>query len=246
MRVGSRREAEDRLPLLKDEAAAQEGHASPLVLDDRNKMAVTGTLHKVVFGGELAISETWSCGLHFLSPDPGPIDPLVFSGALQEWFLRPESNISSAARLNWIKCNEIVPATGDYADQSNSQTFFYPTAISGAGGSIGYPQMSWCVSTFTALARGLSSKGRFYPPSGNGVVLAVDGRAPAESAMMLAVSSAQLLTDINGAATGECVVFSKKGQLATEISGVRVGRVADNQQRRRKNLIEGHQVAAIS
>lgn len=208
-------------------------------------MAVVGSLHKIVWGGTLATTETWSCGVHFLNPNPGILDETLIKSAIGQWMARSGSNVGSSAVLNYLKVNEIDPVTGKYADTTRANTYPYEPAIVGLGGS-NFPQLALAVSTRTALSRGRGSKGRFFQPIGGGVGVGSDGKMLAEVAMAVAVSGAQLLTDLNGAQTGECVVFSRIGQVTAEILGVRVGRVIDTQQRRRRSLTEDYQSANIS
>lgn len=209
-------------------------------------MAITGHLHKIVFGGTVGTTETWSCSLHFISPDAGVILPAVFESAIVQWFTRPDTKSNGTAVLEYIKCNEIVPTTGKYLDEAAANTLFLDPVVPGASGG-GAPHLTAAVSTWTAAARGLGSKGRFFPPTG-GVEghVGADGRLGTVIAQLMAASASQLITDINGDAIGECYVFSRQGQVALEISGTRVGRVLDTQQRRRKNLVEDHQSVPVS
>lgn len=209
-------------------------------------MAVVGNLHKIVFGGSLATTETWSCSIHFLSPDSLDINSSLLFSAVEQWFERSTSRINGNARLLWLKANQIDPLTGLYTSQIEAHTHFYAPVISPSNVNLwGPPNTSFAVSTVTPLLRGLASKGRFFPPT-NAQDIADDGRGSLAGVGGMATSAAQLLTDINGAASGSCVVFSKIGQLTTEMTGVRVGRVMDTQQRRRKNLIEEYVPAPIS
>lgn len=208
-------------------------------------MAVVGHLHKIAFGGQLALTEEWSCSLHFLSPDSLDINSALLNGAVEQWFERATSQINGAAKLDWLKANEISPTTGLYISQTEAHTFFYVPAIVPPTGSFDFPHTTFCVSTTTALLRGHAHGGRFYPPTGTPAADS-GGRLAAATTLGMATSAAQLVTDINGAASGECVVFSRVGQVTQEILGVRVGRVLDTQQRRRKNLLEDYQPALVS
>lgn len=208
-------------------------------------MAVTGALHKIVFGGRLALTEQWSCSIHFLTPGVTITDGTGAWTGIRDWFARTESNISSNAFFDYVKVNQINPATGLYSDAANAN--FYDVLPKLAGNMTpGAPHLSFCVSTVTDADRGLASKGRFYPPSGPSGPFGTDGRISAANALAQAVSAAQLITDLNGAYEGECVVFSKLGQTTREIIGTRVGRVGDQQHRRRRTLIEDHQFGPVS
>lgn len=215
-------------------------------------MAVIGHLHKVVFGGRLAVTDSWSVSLHFLSAN---LSPLVLSGlmasAVDQWFARTGSALSTSAKLDFLKANELNPAAVPstkpgapdskpftrYLDTAETNVEFFDGLTLPAGGSPGAPQLSLVVSTRTAALRGLASKGRFYPPTG-GMLFNVSGFEATGFAASSATSAAQLITDLNGANEGSCVVFSQRGLITREITGVRVGNVVDTQRRRRKGLVE--------
>lgn len=208
-------------------------------------MALDGFLYKLVWGGILAGTETWSCSLHFISPDVLVEAPAAFKPALTDWMTRPDSNISGIAQMNWIKFNRVTPDNGVYWNPAASFTHFVEPAVYGVAPAQ-FPNLSSAVSTLTAVARGHAHAGRFYPPSGGSSPVQVDGRMTEIEAMQQAVSAAQLITDLNGSATGECYVWSQIGQIQRPIVGVRVGCVMDTQRRRRRNLIETYQTAPIS
>lgn len=208
-------------------------------------MAVTGTLHKIVFGGKLALTEEWSCSVHFLTPGVVITDAAQAWTAIRDWWVRGSSCNSNIATFDWIKINAIDPVTGWYLDPDNANFYDVLPKVTGVASAVA-PHLSSAVSTTTSATRGLASKGRFYPPTGIAGAIGADGRTTAVSAQGMATSAAQLITDLNGAYEGECVVFSKKGQVTREILGVRVGRVVDHQHRRRRNLVEDHQPALVS
>lgn len=216
-------------------------------------MAVAGDLYKLVFGGRLCLTEQWTCSMHVLGTQgQREINPLLFT-ALTEWFRRGTSQINNQAYLDFVKWNQINPLDGKYVNQDTVEAYWGQGALSaspplmGGGDSAGDPATSFCVSTTTALRRGRGSKGRFYPPTAiDSANWGVDGRANGPKVLAMAVSAAQLLTDINGAVDGSLVVFSSVGQLTQEILGVRVGRTNDIQTRRRRNIVEDYQPALIS
>lgn len=219
-------------------------------------MAIVGHLHKIVFGGRLATTESWSCSLHFLNPDPGVIViPGLLSSAVDLWHKRVTSNISMVSYLDYIKVNELnpnsVPSSVPLKPPSKPFTRYLSETdvnelqiITPALGTKtpGPPQISYACSTTTGFLRGPAHQGRFYPPVGQ-LSVGSDGRLDAGTAMGMAVSAAQLITDLNGSAVGSCVVFSGIGLVAREITGIKVGRVADTQRRRRRALVEEYQQA---
>ena len=209
-------------------------------------MAVVGNLHKIVFGGKLADTEEWSCSLHFLSPDSININSDLLNSAISQWFARGTSNLNIFATLDYNKVNQINPLTGKYVNAAMPKTWYYVPAVAVAAGSAaGSPQLTIAVSTFTALLRGRASKGRFFPPTSLNTFTA-GGKLAVSKCLDMSTSASQLITDLNGAASGSCVVFSKIGQSTAEILGCQVGDITDTQQRRRRNLKEVYQRTFVS
>jgi hypothetical protein len=155
--------------------------------------------------------------------------------------------------LEWVKFNAIDPATGKYLSETGTVSAFLGTApfaaqtvVAGTGGP-GDPAASLAISTATGIVRGLASKGRFFPPSG-GIEGSVgyDGMFASASRAAMVDSAVQLLDDLNVGAMAYLVVFSKKGQTARRITGLRVGSVVDHQSRRRRNLLENYGLGVVS
>lgn len=216
-------------------------------------MAITGVLHKIVWGGRLATTEQWTCSIHFLSPVNQIGVPLLMVTALTEWMGRSSSKCSSLAFLDYIKFNAIDPQTGKYLDATKTgEGFLGQGALGGQppvqGQNVsGDPAVSVAASTVTNARRGRASKGRFYPPSSvQNNEFGLDGHLSDSLCTTMATSAAQLITDLNGAADGSCVVFSKIGQSTNEIVGIRVGSIADHQSRRRRQLKEKYSSKAVS
>lgn len=198
-------------------------------------MAVIGTLHKVVFGGTLAVTETWSCSVHMLTATPTDLTFAPLDAAIKAWIATTGTNLNVLAKYEWIKANAINPATGKYVDQTGARTFFTATPVSGAAGT-GDPAATVAVTTRTSNTRGLGHAGRFFPPV-FASSLGTDGLIQPSTATAMANGAKALLTGFI-AAGGAPVVFSRRGQVANVITGVSVGRVIDHQNRRRRNLLE--------
>lgn len=209
---------------------------------------LTGELHKLVFGGVLAGTETWSCSIH-MGTDGAETENdhqamLDMRLPIEDWFKRPGTAINPSARLNFIKLNKVNKADGKYADGTDSQTLFFEPMVSPTGSSVSSPpQMTQALSWKTDIMRGRASKGRIYPPTSclpNGTGSAgPDGLMTLESTQVMADSAQELLAELNNATTNlTCVVWSQVGQVMRAIEFVNCGRVVDTQQRRRRNLPE--------
>lgn len=208
-------------------------------------MALAGKLHKIVWGGPLAVTESWSCSLHFIAPATDVLDTTLITTAIEQWFARTGTMINLSARLEFLKVNQVTPDKGLYVTPGNPRTEFWSPLKTGTNVSgNGDPASTVCVSTLTAVTRGLASKGRFFPPTFTSNQ--PDGRQTAGESMGQATSAAQLITDINGSNPGECYVWSQKGQVQHQITGIKVGRVVDHQLRRRKSLVEDYQLVAVA
>lgn len=206
-------------------------------------MAVSGNLHKLVWGGSLSVTEQWSCSLHFSTIGTVLRDPSLASTALTAWMTRATTLVGSHTKFEWIKLNQVDPLTGRYTDPAQANTWFKPVALGGLGG-YGYPQLTLAVSTMTAVVRGRGHAGRFYPPVGASVPASDNGVVALATVQGMASSALQLIQDLNNDLGGKCVVFSKLGQVDNDITHVRVGRIIDTQQRRRRSLIEDYQSSA--
>lgn len=211
---------------------------------------LTGELHKLVFGGSLATTETWACSIHMMTADLETVDPLTAIEAmdppLRTWFTKIESYINQAARLEWIKLNKINKPDGLYADAGAANTFYpNPLMVPNAVHPYGSPQLSQCISFSTDVVRGRASKGRIYPPSiTNGIggsFVESNGLINTNQTGAMADAAQILLAELNNATPNlTCVVWSQVGQVGRAIETVRVGRVVDTQQRRRNNLVENY------
>jgi hypothetical protein len=182
------------------------------------------------------------------------LDESLMLTALSQWITRATSQVNPIARMIWLKVNAINPIDGKYLHPGNPRTTYFAPYHDGAGTAVGFPHLTVAVSTVTALARGRSSKGRLYPPTAglDGLLDGTTGMVGAGTAMAMSTSMSQLITDLNGANAGSCVVYSQKGihddlgPLVQEITATKTGRVADVQSRRRRSLVEDYQQVPVS
>lgn len=209
-------------------------------------MASPPFLAKLVWGGKLCTTETWSCSLHVLGVADTAFIEANLTWALTQWFQRSESAINKWATLDFYKYNAVQsvinPKTGRlterYLDPANSRTVFL-SVLPSAGMVAGAPQLSLAVTTVTAATRGRASKGRFYPPTAFVDARTLEtGQLINGMASSCATSAAQLITDINGAVGGSVVIYSQVGGTTRQVTGVRVGQVQDTQRRRRRSIPE--------
>lgn len=218
-------------------------------------MAPVNTLFRLVFGGRLFDTESWSCTLHTDGNDLlAGITAESFQPALVDWITRTPSNISMAAHLDYIKFNRVVPfvlPTGKTSMRYASQITEEAQQLDMAVGTVsaGPGQLSSVVSLRTALSRGRASIGRIFPPTG-GISTGVDGRTSTAVALAQATSAATLIRDINtvlaGQGTTSVVVFSNIGQVVNNVQTVSVGRVVDTLRSRRASLEEEPESAPVN
>lgn len=202
----------------------------------------------VQWGGKLPGGEQWSCGLRLRKKTPGAPDngSALLAGvstAVSEYHSDPDTLISAAAKLSFVKVNAIG-VNGHYVSQSTNQTALadIPGGISGGAT---YPNQVCCVVTLTTgFSRGPAHKGRFYLPLPAGMVLAADGRVPAPTAASVATQTSAFLSSLNTVnADYEVAVFSRKDGAPgnRRVVGNVVGRVLDTQRRRRRSMAEDWQ-----
>lgn len=201
-------------------------------------MAPVAHLYRLVWGGRLYALESWSCSLNIGSDAGVNMAASTFQAALIAWMTRATSKISTAAKLDLIKFNEINPVTARYLLPTSNEVIQNDLAV---GATATWPgQNTLCVSTRTALMRGRAHAGRFYPPTG---ALAMDPNAGSIDDVTVdaaATSAATLITAINTAlgAGSRVVVFSKVAQTVEPVTSVRVGHVVDTMRSRRRSIPE--------
>jgi hypothetical protein len=206
-------------------------------------MAAVQTLYRLVWGGRLFDQESWSCSLSVGSPAGLNLAASDFKTALIAWMTRAGTQNSNAARLDFIKFNQINPVTGRYVLQVTNEIMQNDMAV--GANQAGPGQLSVAVSTRTTLSRGRSHAGRFYPPTWATAPAVDTGLITVAVAGGMATSAWGLVADVNTVlgADGEVVVFSKVGQIVQPVVGVRVGRVVDTVRSRRRSLNEDYQFA---
>lgn len=220
-------------------------------------MDVLGHLHKLVIGGALAGSESWSVSMHYLKANPGKIDisaPVI--SAVKAWFQDVNIQMNALARLEFIKWNELDPLprinppdpktglprpaspayTRYLSANAPNEIFLIPGTIPAGTMITGAPQLTCAVSLITNQARGLAHKGRIYPPVA--CTIGADGRSTFNPEANLAAVKT-MLTALNTLGAGNVVVYSGvRGTQVNIVNGLKIGKVIDTQRRRRKNLLE--------
>lgn len=211
------------------------------------------------FGGSLFSADQWSCSLRIALGGEGSIVP-VGTGILNDWareniddlaadvaawMADPESKNSTAARLEYVKCNAIAE-NGRYASQEETILVEFSGTDRPVGTRTQGPgQNTLCVSLLTSLSRGRASRGRFFPPTGAMNIDANTGKVSASDAAGVAVGAQTLLDAIANEPgidlqSPRVVVASDLGSPGPvrSVTRVAVGDVLDTQRRRRESLDE--------
>lgn len=211
----------------------------------------------ITWGGDLPGGEAWSNSLRVAETEEtapftndtagwdmqGFLD--FYTGILQAHHNNGGAMISNRCKLKWVKFNR-VDINGRYVDQVTFRNDF--AAVDGGTSGNVHPNQIACAITFTTdVTRGPANKGRLYAPM-PAVAIGTDGMMSAGDADNLKDRYRSLvedLSDIPGldtAAGPNVVVMSRKGSgLRTRrVSGLRIGRVLDTQQRRRRSLPENY------
>jgi hypothetical protein len=201
-------------------------------------MAISGKLYKLAWGGSMFTTEQWVNSIHVNAPDVLPQDPEAYLAAVIGIMNSNQLKMNTGALLEYIKFNEINPATGLYADQTASHTFFLPIPAQGMGSPAGPAQIALCVGLTTPATRGFAHAGRFFLPV-SALPFGSDGRLSQSTADNAADDVKAFVNAVNGVNDdGDVCVFSQTGQVLRLVTGVRVGRVLDTQRRRRTSLPE--------
>lgn len=203
------------------------------------------------FGTSWGGVEEFSFGFRINNTDPpvqADVDALV--SATQTFWNTAGMGIDSQHSLIGIKLAPIG-TNGLYPPGEDAvEALITPDPGPGAGGNHWAPQCTMCVTTTTAVPRGLAAMGRFYLPSMTGAISAA-GRAPSGLNTSIASATQTWFNAINTATLGAISVFSK-GNAATpggavhSVTGVRVGDVIDTQRRRRRQLVESYATATVT
>lgn len=208
-------------------------------------MTFPSKLLRLQIGGPLFETESWSMGFHFTTT--GDIPDAESMQDLCEAFYTNMAQVGrhDSAKLGFIKFNELDHITGKYANEAESNAFYYSAPFSSSGTPALLPQGALCITLTTAHARGRGHAGRVYLP-GYGAVSA-NGHLGSSQCALAATHVATFLNAVTlfgGDMTA--VVWSKIGDSVTPITGAKTGDIVDTQRRRRSSLPEGYWATATA
>lgn len=160
----------------------------------------------LAFGGHQGhVEEIWACGIRMCAyGDVGPIQmdeeqylTNTAVPALTTWFGSAGAKIYTAARLKWVKFNEI-DEDGHYADQSTTHERLTLDIPGGGGSTAVHPLQVAAVLSWRTLdaERGLASRGRIYSPRPTCVV-DLNGDITSTDRGTMATSAANLLNSLD-------------------------------------------------
>jgi hypothetical protein len=214
----------------------------------------------VSWGGKLANgAEDWVNTLRMRSvapvTDPDQGDILTYLPNMKDkltiYWNAIKDLISNSTTLVWFKAN-LVGTNGKYLPGEVTNVYTYPTPLVGTASLQVPTEVSWAVTTRTAIPRGRGHAGRFYLPT-PASYLGSDGLFPVADAQQVANASATFLSNLSDATDVLTVnmlrpaVFSSVGSGAVnDIIKIGVGRVPDVQRSRRTKLSEQPRTADIT
>lgn len=227
-----------------------------------------------VIGDSFNSTERWQFGFRLTDGGlSNEVTALAMASDIEDWW-RPNLpygagniyNSLATHRLTELKVAKIQP-DGTYPPDEPSYSHFYLPPIAGQNAKPAgtTPQDTTCVTLTTALPRGLASKGRMYLPPHAQQLPDATGLVPAATLEPVLQSVRTLINAINAnAEVGNVAIFSRgRGVPAYNaernrieytypnpgafnvVTGVSMGRVVDTQRRRRRQLSELPQVAAL-
>ena len=214
------------------------------------------------FGG----AEIWSTGFYVGAVGEDVSNPTQqFADAIRTAWTTFFQATPVQMGTNWTTKEIKVAQVGTDGKTSLDNVIYAPygTPIAGTYGSNVYPpQISVAATLEHVGARGLAAKGRMYLP---GIARSVGNNGQMDSTSCLAIANAlkTFLDAVNAAApNGERVILASQGRRTKGADGkytpvpgtavnalvdrVKVGSVFDTQRRRRNNLVELYQSAALA
>lgn len=225
--------------------------------------------HKVqritISGTSFQAAEIWSTSFYvgFAGQDAAAPNQTVLDNIRTAWtafFTSVDVAFSNRWQTNQVKAALI--GTDGKTDLASVLYAPYGTAISGNNSFNAYPpQVTLAATLEVAGARGLAAKGRMYLP-GIAQPLETDGRLSAANTLKVANGFKAFLDQVNVATSGAgSVILASQGRRVKDAQGeyqpvpgtavnavvnrVRVGSVYDTQRRRRNDLVETYQTAAL-
>lgn len=219
------------------------------------------TLSGTTFGG----AEQWSTGFYVGAVGEGVSNPTQqFADAVRTawtaFFTNSGVSISSVYKTDNVKVAQV--GVDGKTHPENVVYAPFGTPISGGGGTLVLPaQIALAASLENAGARGLAAKGRMYLPGIN-ITVSNIGQLSTVQVSGILTPFKTFIDAVNAAAPlGAKVILASQGKRAKQADGsydvvpgtavnavvnrVRVGSVYDTQRRRRNQLVEAYQSAAI-
>jgi len=214
------------------------------------------TLYGTMFGG----NEIWTTGFA-LTPSgggdegtaPTVAEAQAIATAFNTFWTTAANGINGEYKFAGCKVSHV--STAGTVDTSLTQFYDLTTPSSGAGiVSTPVPQISVVATLQTLKTRGVGSKGRMYIP---GVGFSIDNGAKISTAncTQLANQIKTFLDAVNASTDvpGIVALMSRektgvpfRAAEHNAVASVRVGNVYDTQRRRRNQLVETYQTAALA
>lgn len=211
-------------------------------------------LYRLQLGGQ-HYGDIWSNTLHMKSLTPYPPEPEPpfdnIDGAMEAALDHIESVasafyskgiFSSATTLDFIKFNEIDPATGKYV--SDGQVYIREVEnVKGGSNVYTPPQLTICVTLTTNKSRGRASKGRLFLPTLTGSVTQ-SGQLATPARDEVATAAATYLNALNNWPGVDLPwdsavhIWSSVDGSLEKVTGIEVGSVVDTQRSRRNAISE--------
>lgn len=227
-----------------------------------------------VIGDAFNSTERWQFGFRITDGGvSNEATALAISDDIEDWY-RPNLPYGAGNIFNSLATHRLtelkvarIGVDGRYPEGEASYSHFYLPPIAGQTGKPAgmTAQDTTAVTLTTAVPRGLASKGRIYLPPHAQALPDATGLVPAATIEPVLQSMRTLINAINAnAVVGNVAIFSRgKGVPSYNadrnrieytypnpgamnvVTGVAMGRVVDTQRRRRRQLVELPQVAAL-
>ena len=220
-------------------------------------MAIPGTLHRVVYGGDLTAAEHFAFGFYFSNPTAVLADALSAANSwLSAFFVASFTVIGGTGTMTkafmplvaWktVHVAQINPLTGKQTGPGVTG----PASGVGTGTGASLPfQSSHCVTLLAGNQPGLRRRrNRFYlPPYVTTLMDPSTSRYVAAVGTQVAAAIKTCDDAMNAGTPGaRMCVYSLADKEAFDATEIYLGDVVDTQRRRRRSLVESRTILALT
>lgn len=198
-------------------------------------------------GSPGAQMDEWSCSLAYINTPALPLTQAradFCASRARAWIAAATSYISNTVALEYVKVNEFNVAA-PYHQITDPTMLGTPLGpVRGAATGVVHPTTTSYKVSLDDGTRNRRAKGGFYAPR-TCVGVQNDGRIGGGDIGVMLIEAKTFVKGIATDTGWTLGVWSRRGGSVTAVSRIRIGDVPDNVSRRKDDLHEAYQVAAI-